>query len=82
MQPQPLKLSDDELDAVFAACRPLQPAARDAFLQDLADALQCYPEVGPGILHPTIVTLQKRYFDPPDTRSDDMIRHGGYDFRG
>ena len=76
MQSPPLKLSDAELDAVFAACRPLQPAARDAFLQELADALQRYPEVGPGILHRTIATLQRKYFDPPDF-SGSPIRHNG-----
>jgi hypothetical protein len=73
---QPLKLSDAELDAVFSACRPLQPAVRDAFLQELADELQRYPEVGPGILHRTIVTLQKKYFDPPQFGGS-PLRHNG-----
>jgi hypothetical protein len=73
---QPLKLSDDEMTAVFNACRPLPPTARDAFLQDLADALQRYPEVGPGVLHRTIVTLQKKYFDPPQFGGS-PLRHNG-----
>jgi hypothetical protein len=78
MQPPSLRLTDDELNAVFAACRPLQSAARDAFLQDLADELRRYPEIGPGIVYRAIATLQRKYFDPPDTSTDDMIRHGGY----
>jgi hypothetical protein len=32
--PMPLKLSDDELDAVLAAARPLDVRVRDAFLQE------------------------------------------------
>jgi hypothetical protein len=77
MQPPSLRLTDDELDAVFSACRPLQPAARDAFLQELADELRRYPEVGPGIVYRTIVTLQRKYFDPPaftnDIHAGDLI---------
>jgi hypothetical protein len=80
MQPQPLKLSDDELTALYRAAQPIAPHLRDAFLQDLADELRRYPEIGPGIIYRAIATLQRKYFDPPDTRSDDMIRHGGYGF--
>ena len=38
--PQPLRLSDAELDAVMSACRPLDPDLRDPFLRAAAHALQ------------------------------------------
>ena len=33
----PLKLTDTELDIVFAAARPLEVADRDLFLRDVAE---------------------------------------------
>ena len=36
----PIRLSDDELDAVFAAARPIDPDLRDPFLRAVAHALQ------------------------------------------
>ena len=45
----PLKLSDDELTAVMAACRPLDPSQRDEFLQAVAVELRkAGGAVGPG----------------------------------
>jgi len=46
----PLRLKDDELDAVYRAARPLEPHQRDAFLQRVADELANCPEIGPGIV--------------------------------
>jgi hypothetical protein len=43
---EPLRLSDSELDIVLAAARPLDVAARDGFLQDVAAALAALPERG------------------------------------
>jgi hypothetical protein len=60
-----LSLSDAEYDAIATACRPLPPHNRDAFLRELAAALQGR-ELGPGIVFRTIATVQRRYFDPPD----------------
>jgi hypothetical protein len=62
-----LRLSDSELDAVMNACRPLPVERRDAFLQEIVDALQrCNGEVGPGSLHRIIRETQRKHFDPPD----------------
>jgi hypothetical protein len=63
--PPLLKLSDAELDQIFAACRPLEPSQRDAFLQAIAVALRSCPEVGPGVIHRTIATVQRAHWDPP-----------------
>jgi hypothetical protein len=49
--PTPLRLSDSELDAVFAAARPLRPRDRAAFLNALAIELQGR-ENGPRFVGP------------------------------
>ena len=59
-----LSLSDEELDAVMRAAFPLQPRDRDAFLKDVANALQGH-ELGPGLLHRIVCEVQRRYWDPP-----------------
>jgi len=62
----PLKLTDDEMNAVYAACRPLHVADRDAFMQALADALRQRGEIGPGAVHRAIRDVQRRFFRPPE----------------
>jgi hypothetical protein len=59
-----LRLSDAELDQVYAACRPLAPDRRDGFLQALAAELRDKP-IGPGSVHRAIVVVQRAYFDAP-----------------
>jgi hypothetical protein len=61
----PLRLKDDELDAVYRAARPLEPHQRDAFLQRVADELANCPEIGPGIVARACRTAQREFFDPP-----------------
>jgi hypothetical protein len=61
----PLSLSDAEFTAVMTACQPLPARNRDAFLRELAAALQGR-ELGPGLLFRTIAQVQRRHFDPPD----------------
>jgi hypothetical protein len=55
---QPLRLSDDELDAVMAAARPLARDQRDAFLHAVAHALSGQ-EIGPGTVARTCRELQR-----------------------
>ena len=57
-----LKLTDDEMTAVYNACRLLHVADRDAFLQALADALRQCGEIGPGAVHRAIRDVQRRFF--------------------
>jgi hypothetical protein len=66
MPPRPLALTDAELDAVMAACQPLHPSQRDAFLQHVASLLRDCGEIGPGAVHRAIVAAQRAHFDPPD----------------
>jgi hypothetical protein len=66
MQPRPIALSDEDMDHVYAACRPLAPARRDDFLRALAEELRGKP-VGPGSVGRAIRELQREFFDPPQT---------------
>jgi hypothetical protein len=61
----PLRLSQAQLDAVFDAARPLAVASRDAFLLDLAAALQGIPDPGDGAVARAIRAVQRMNFDPP-----------------
>jgi hypothetical protein len=61
----PVRLSDSELDAVFAAAQPIPVSRRDAFLQDVATLLRRCSEIGPGSVHRAIVEAQRAHFDPP-----------------
>jgi hypothetical protein len=66
----PLALSDDELAAVMDAAQPLSIRQRDAFLREVASALQsANGEIGPGLVHRVVVEVQRKYFDPPDLSS-------------
>jgi hypothetical protein len=50
---------------VLAASYPLPPAARSAFLEHCPREIANLPELGDGVLHRTIVRVQRMYFDPP-----------------
>jgi hypothetical protein len=62
----PIALTDDELDAVYRAARPLPVHQRDAFLQRVADELANCPELGPGVVARACRITQREFFDPPD----------------
>ena len=62
---RPLRLTDAELDAVFAAARPLAVNRRDDFLQAVAASLRRCGEIGPGVVHRICAEVQREHFDPP-----------------
>ena len=62
----PIRLTDDELDAVLAAARPLPVDRRDAFLQQVASSLQRCGPIGPGVVHRICAAAQREFFDAPD----------------
>jgi hypothetical protein len=70
--PQPLKLSDSQLDAVFDAARPLPRESRDAFLLDLAEALAGIAEPGDGDVARAIRVVQRKHFDPPELNAHSL----------
>ena len=61
----PVSLSDDELQMIMTACRPLAVRDRDAFLQAVAAVLKDCAEIGPGAVHRAIAATQRQFFDPP-----------------
>jgi hypothetical protein len=61
----PIALTDAQLTAVFEAARPLAVRDRDAFLLDLATALQGQENLGDGTVFRLIREVQRRHFDPP-----------------
>jgi len=60
----PIKLSDSQLDAVMRGCAPLQPDARSAFLEAVAEHLRDR-EIGDGTVYLAIAKAQKEFFDAP-----------------
>ena len=72
---RPIRLSDDELDAVLAAARPLAVERRDAFLQQVATGLQACTEIGPGVVYRVVAATQRAFFNAPDlSRGKDYSR--------
>jgi hypothetical protein len=61
----PISLSDAELAALMTAAQPFAPERRDAFLQQVAKALQGCRELRPGTVHKAIREAQRAHFDPP-----------------
>jgi hypothetical protein len=69
---RPIALSDDELQAVMDAAKPLAPRERDRFLKAVALAITALPEgIGPGSIHRAIASVWREYYDAPDLRSDE-----------
>jgi hypothetical protein len=71
----PIALTDAQLTAVFEAARPLAAASRDAFLLDLAVALQGQANLGDGTIFRLIREVQRRHFDPPLSTDDRAQPH-------
>jgi hypothetical protein len=57
----PLSLTDDEMNAVQAVAAPVHPQQRDAFLKALAEELERYPVVGPGVVFRAAAQLQRQF---------------------
>jgi hypothetical protein len=61
-----LALSDDELQIVLTAAKPLQAHQRAAFLEEIATELAKHGGVvGPGLVSRLAREIQRRHFDPP-----------------
>ena len=63
----PIKLSDEQMTAIFAASHPLPPDVRGPFLEACARELAALPEIGDGAVFRIVTMVQKQFFDPPDT---------------
>jgi hypothetical protein len=64
--PRPLALSDSEISHIMAACRPLSPGDRDAFLQHVAAALAALPMLGDGVVARVCREVFKQRWRPPE----------------
>jgi hypothetical protein len=73
--PAPIALTDAQLTAVFAAAHPLAVRDRDAFLLDLAVALQGQENLGDGTVFRLIREVQRRHFDPPLSTDERGLPH-------
>ena len=62
----PIALTEAQMCALLAASHPLPPALRSAFLEACAKEIANLPELGDGVLHRTIVRIQREFFDLPD----------------
>jgi hypothetical protein len=65
-QSGPIALTEPQMLALLAASYPLPPQSRGPFLEACAREISDLPELGDGVLHRTIVRVQRMYFDPPD----------------
>jgi hypothetical protein len=59
-------VTEAQMLALLAASLPLPPPARTPFLEHCAPELANVSGLGDGILHRTIMCVQKLYSDPPD----------------
>jgi hypothetical protein len=75
---KPIALSEEQMLALLAASYPLPPQSRAAFLEACARAIAAMPELGDGVLHRTIVRIQREFFDPPDIDDRRMPRISKY----
>jgi hypothetical protein len=65
-----LRLTDSELDIIFAAARPLAVQDRDPFLRDVAERLAAMPERGDGLVFQICREVQHKHWDPPRIEPD------------
>ena len=75
--PNPITLTDDELNSILSAAAPLAIEMRDPFLKAVAHMLQqeCSGEVGPGTVARVCRALQGQFFDPPVETDKRLARH-------
>jgi hypothetical protein len=59
-KPLPDELSEDQISIILSAARPLPIADRDAFLDDVAEALDRCPELGDGAVFETVPGAAQR----------------------
>ena len=65
MSEKPISLSDEQMNALFAAAQPLLPRDRSTFLASVAARFSGRTEVGDGELGRAIRELQHDYFKAP-----------------
>jgi len=74
--PNPVALTDAQLNAVMAACQSLAPADRDAFLRQVAAMLARYPDLGDGLVARVCREVFSQFWRAPEV--DGRIAGGKY----
>jgi hypothetical protein len=74
---RPIALSDDELDAIMYAARPLAPRDRAAFLQLVAVRLRGLGEIGDGLVARVCRESAREFWRAPELDRDER-REGKY----
>jgi hypothetical protein len=63
----PLRLTDQQLDQIFALALPLAVPDRSKFLEEVAAELNKNPSLmGDGYILRVATAVQKKFFHPPD----------------
>jgi hypothetical protein len=73
--PLPLSLTDQQLDAVMAASRPLEPWTRRAFFEAVAKELGSCSDPGDGQVFRAIKETQRKFFNPPIMSAGPQLVH-------
>ncbi len=73
--PQPFRLTDAQLSAVFDAAQPLPAGNRIAFVEAVASALAAITDPGDGDVARAIRAVQRKYFDPPERDAHEELQH-------
>jgi hypothetical protein len=61
----PVHLSDDQIDQIFRASRPIHVRDRDAFMQAVADGLRG-KVIGDGEVFRAVREAQRRFYKAPE----------------
>ena len=73
-----MRLSEPEIDTVYAAARPLPAERREAFFQHINQSLQGRAEPGPGHVDRAIRSAQQKYLTYPDlSKTNGYVQPGG-----
>ena len=74
--PQPLALTDSQMDQILLAARPLRLRDRDAYLKEVVAALaNGGGPVGDGDVNRAIRSAAKKFFDPPNLSHGDSAKY-------
>jgi hypothetical protein len=63
--PTPIAFSDEQLDAIMHAAKPLAPADRERFVEAVTASLQGR-DLGDGAVYLAIREAQRQFFAPPE----------------
>ena len=59
--PEPIALTDEQLDAIIRASAPLARQDRGVFLEAVVKILRAQPELGDGVVHRAIREAQRQH---------------------